>query len=87
MLYTYETVPVTDAEIPPLGEVSSIKLRRFVFNLSKQGALPMRLRWFAEKNVEPRLENCSVTSRNQAMKEGEACLVSRNQPCTIRYPI
>lgn len=86
ILYTYETVPVTDAEIPPLGEVSSVKLRRFVFNLSKEGKVPMRLKWFAEKYVEPRLETCSVTSRNQAMKEGEACLVSRNQPMHDSVP-
>lgn len=87
MFYTYTTVPVTDAEIPPLGEVSSIKLRRLVFNLAKQGSLPMRFKWFAEKNIEPRLESCSVVSRNQAMKEGEACLVSRNEPMhdSVRY--
>jgi FAD/FMN-containing dehydrogenase len=61
-------------------------LRRFVLNFSKQGDLPMRLKWFAEKYVEPRLEACSV-NRNQAMKEGEACLVSRNQPMhdSVKY--
>lgn len=86
MFYTYQTVPVPDAEIPPLGEVSSIKLRRFVFNLAKTGSLPMRLKWYAEKNIEPRLESCSVVSRNQAMKEGEACLVSRNEPMHDSVP-
>jgi FAD/FMN-containing dehydrogenase len=85
ILYTYEQQDVPDAIIPPLGEVSSVKLRRFVLNFSKQGAWPMRLKWFAEKNIEPRLEACSVT-RNQAMKDGEACLVSRNEPMHDSVP-
>jgi FAD/FMN-containing dehydrogenase len=85
ILYTYEEQDVPDAIIPPLGEVSSVKLRRFVLNFSKQGGWPMRLKWFAEKNIEPRLESCSVT-RNQAMKDGEACLVSRNEPMHDSVP-
>ncbi|MEZ4709498.1 MAG: FAD-binding oxidoreductase [Caldilineaceae bacterium] len=90
LLYTYEEaeadVVATDAVIPPLSEVSSTKLRRLVLNLSKQGALAMRLKWFAEKYIEPRMESCSI-SRNQAMKEGEACLVSRNEPMhdSVKY--
>ena len=82
---TQET-EVAEADIPPLTEVSSIKLRRFVVNFSKQGALPMRLKWLAEKYIEPRLESCSV-NRNQAMKDGEACFVSRNQPMhnSVKY--
>jgi FAD/FMN-containing dehydrogenase len=79
ILYSYTETPVDDPVIPPLGEVSSTKLRRFVLNFSKQGDLPMRLKWFAEKHIEPRLESCSVT-RAQAQGEGEACLVSRNEP-------
>lgn len=85
ILYTYEERDVPDAIIPPLGEVSSVKLRRFVLNFSKTGEWPMRLKWFAEKNIEPRLESCSVT-RNQAMKDGEACLVSRNEPMHDSVP-
>ena len=87
MLYTYEQVDLPDAEIPPLGEVSSTKLRRLVLNTSKLGGMAMRLKWFAEKNIEPRMESCSVVSRNQAMKDGEACLVSRNEPMhdSVRY--
>lgn len=89
-LYTYEEAAAEaiaeDAVIPALGEVSSTRLRRFVLNFSKQGELPMRLKWFAEKHIEPRMESCSI-SRNQAMKEGEACLVSRNEPMhdSVKY--
>jgi FAD/FMN-containing dehydrogenase len=85
ILYTYKKVDAPDAQIPALGEVSSIKLRRLIFNLAKQGSIPMRLKWFAEKHVEPMLESCPV-SRNQAMKEGEACLVSRNDPMHDSVP-
>jgi FAD/FMN-containing dehydrogenase len=79
IVYSYREVPGTGAVVPPLGEVGQVKLRRLVFNLSKHGSLAMRLKWFAEKRVEPLLESCTV-SRNQALGEGEACLVSRNDP-------
>jgi FAD/FMN-containing dehydrogenase len=80
IFYKYTKVDIGDAEVPPLGEVSSIKLRRFVFNFSKLGTLPMSLKWYLEKNVEPILESCTVMPRTQAMAEGEACFVSRNEP-------
>lgn len=79
ILYTYTEADGAGTDIPPLAEVSSTKLRRFVINFSKRGALAMRMKWFAEKYIEPRMEAC-LTTRNQAMKDGEACLVSRNEP-------
>ena len=79
ILYTYKDVGPVEGEIPPLAEVENVKLRRLVLNASKQGPTLMRLKWWAEKYVEPRLEGCTV-NRNQAMQEGEACLVSRNEP-------
>jgi FAD/FMN-containing dehydrogenase len=80
IFYKYTKVDIGEAEIPPLGEISSVKLRRFVFNFSKLGAIPMNIKWYLEKNVEPRLESCTVVPRTQAMAEGEACFVSRNEP-------
>jgi FAD/FMN-containing dehydrogenase len=85
LLYTYRAVDAPGAVTPPLGEVSQVKLRRLVFNLSKRGPTWMRLKWFAEKHVEPRLESCPVT-RNEAMGQGEACLVSRNDPMHDSVP-
>ena len=79
IVYTYREVPGTGSVVPPLSEVGQVKLRRLVFNLSKHGSLAMRLKWFAEKRIEPLLESCTV-SRNQALGEGEACFVSRNDP-------
>lgn len=79
ILYTYSTVDGSHASIPPLTEVASVKLRRAVFNVSKLGGPAMRLKWWAEKYVEPRLETC-LMSRNQALGMAEGCFVSRNEP-------
>ena len=87
IFYKYTKVDVGEAEVPPLGEVSGIKLRRFVFNFSKLGTIPMNLKWYLEKNVEPMMESCTVVPRTQAMSEGEACFVSRNEPMhdSVKY--
>ncbi len=85
ILYTYRSVDNTDTEIAPLGEVSSVKLRRFVINLSKRGSLAMKFKWFTEKHIEPLIETCTI-NRNQAMKDGEECLVSRNDPMHDSVP-
>jgi FAD/FMN-containing dehydrogenase len=79
ILYTYSTRNTGGVPIPPLGEVSSVKLRRAVFNMSKLGGPAMRLKWWAEKYIEPRLETC-IVSRNQALGAAEGCFVSRNNP-------
>ncbi len=86
ILYTYKTDPGPHSEIPPLREVSNERLRRFVINLAKSGSIAQSIKWFVEKNIEPKLETCTIT-RNQALKEGESCLVSRNEPMhdSVRY--
>lgn len=87
IFYKYTKVDVGKADVPALGEVSGIKLRRFVFNFSKLGTIPMNLKWYLEKNVEPMMESCTVMPRTQAMAEGEACFVSRNEPMhdSVKY--
>jgi FAD/FMN-containing dehydrogenase len=86
ILYTYRTTDVPDAQIPPLREVGNIKLRRFLLNFAKLGDWPMRLKWLMEKDVEPMFTSCTI-NRNQAMTDGEACLVSRNEPMhdSVKY--
>jgi FAD/FMN-containing dehydrogenase len=86
ILYEYREVERPRTDLPPLGEVSSTKLRRLLLNVSKRGDLPMRLKWLAEKHLEPLMEACTVP-RSQAMAQGEACLVSRNEPMhdSVRY--
>ncbi|MDX3883671.1 MAG: FAD-binding oxidoreductase [Sphingomonas sp.] len=80
LVYAYRKVPA-DQSLPraPLGEVSSTKLRRLTVNLSKRNDFFKAAKWWAEKNVEHRLESCTIP-RAQAMGDGEACLVSRNDP-------
>jgi hypothetical protein len=51
LLYMYREAPGQGLAVPPLGEVSQVKLRRLVFNLSKRGGAWMRLKWLAEKHL------------------------------------
>ena len=80
IVYRYRRV-AADQLLPraPLSEVASTKLRRLTINLSKRGDSFKSLKWWSEKNLEHRFESCTVT-RAQAMGDGEACLVSRNDP-------
>jgi FAD/FMN-containing dehydrogenase len=79
LVYLYQEVNAPNAKIPPLGEVSGVGLRRLVFNFSKLGSLPMRVKWWAEKHLEPRLEACPVG-------ESDGCLLSRNHPMHDSVP-
>jgi FAD/FMN-containing dehydrogenase len=85
VIYTYTEADGGGAQTQPLDVVSAVKLRRLVMNLSKQNALFKEIKWFSEKNLEPRMERCTVT-RAQAMASGEACLVSRNDPMHDSVP-
>ena len=79
LVYTYHRVPDAGLDRARLGEVSSTRFRRLTVNLAKRSGLFNRFKWWAEKNLEHRFETCTVT-RAQAMGDGEACLVSRNDP-------
>ena len=79
LVYTYQDVNASITQIPPLSQVEGVKLRRLVFNFSKLGSLPMRIKWWAEKHLEPRLETCPAG-------ESDGCLVSRNHPMHDSVP-
>lgn len=86
LVYSYAKVPDEQGlERAPLSEVGSVKLRRLTVNLSKRADWFKSLKWWSEKNIEHRIESCTVT-RAQAMKDGEACLVSRNDPMHDSVP-
>jgi FAD/FMN-containing dehydrogenase len=85
LLYTYTRVDGSDFKRQPLGEVPGVKLRRLTVNLSKQGPLFQEMKWFSEKHIEHRMENCTVT-RAQAIGSAEACLVNRNDPMHDSVP-
>lgn len=82
IVYTYKEVDARGASIPPLGPVSGVPLRRLVFNLAKLGPIPMRLKWWAEKYIEPRMEACPV----RPVGGVDGCLVSRNDPMHDSVP-
>jgi FAD/FMN-containing dehydrogenase len=85
LIYTYHHTNETGAERAPLSEVGSVKMRRLTVNLAKKSTAFRSFKWWAEKNLEHRAEACTVT-RAQAMKDGEACLVSRNDPMHDSVP-
>ena len=74
-VHAYLKAPL-DGALPPLKPAAHNFLDRLVIDFSKTGGLGRWTRWTLEKYVEPRLQSC--VSRNQAMNQKEACLVSRN---------
>ena len=64
-------------DLPELKPARHNLLGRFVINFSKTGGFGRWLRWTLEKYAEPHLHEC--VTRNQAMNQKEACLVSRNE--------
>jgi FAD/FMN-containing dehydrogenase len=85
LIYTYRKTDEAGAERAPLKDVGSVKMRRLTVNLAKRSTAFRSFKWWAEKNLEHRVEACTVT-RAQAMKDGEACLVSRNDPMHDSVP-
>lgn len=86
IVYRYDEV----ADQPPLdqpaiGEPGGVNLKRVIMNLAKWGSLFQELKWFTEKTLEPKFESCTV-ARTAAMAEGEACLVTRNNPMHDSVP-
>jgi FAD/FMN-containing dehydrogenase len=73
------------ADMPPLGEPGMVAVKRLILNLSKFGDWFRDLKWFVEKTLEPEFESCTVP-RTAALAEGEACLVSRNDPMHDSVP-
>ena len=85
LIYTYRKADEAGAERAPLKDVGSVKMRRLTVNLAKRSTAFRSFKWWAEKNLEHRVEACTAT-RAQAMKDGEACLVSRNDPMHDSVP-
>jgi FAD/FMN-containing dehydrogenase len=66
-----------DGAMPALKPPTHNTLDRLIINFSKTGEIGRWTRWTLEKYAEPHLHDC--VSRNQAMNQKEACLVSRNE--------
>ena len=87
LVYRYRANPADqNLERAPLTEVGTTRMRRLTVSLAKRTTLAKNIKWWAEKNLEHRIESCTVT-RAQAMGDGEACLVSRNDPMhdSVKY--
>ncbi|RVB17675.1 FAD-binding oxidoreductase, partial [Mesorhizobium sp. M7A.F.Ca.CA.004.05.1.1] len=86
IVYRYDKVAEQPpADQPEIGEPGSVGLKRVIINLAKWGSLFQELKWFTEKTLEPKFESCTV-ARTSAMAEGEACLVTRNNPMHDSVP-
>jgi len=80
LVYTYRRLPADQGLTrAPLTEVSATRMRRLTVNLAKRNDMFKAFKWWSEKKLEHRFETCTIT-RAQAMGDGEACLVSRNDP-------
>lgn len=86
IVYRYDKVAdAPPADQPAISEPGSVGLKRLVMNLAKRGSLFQELKWFTERTLEPKFESCTV-ARTAAMGEGEACLVTRNNPMHDSVP-
>lgn len=86
IVYRYDKVADRPpADQPALGEPDGVGLKRVIMNLAKWGAPFQAFKWFTEKTLEPEFEACTV-ARTQAMGDGEACLVTRNNPMHDSVP-
>jgi FAD/FMN-containing dehydrogenase len=86
VVYRYDKAADTAPEdLPPLGGPGMVGVKRLILNLSKRGEWFRDLKWYVEKTLEPEFESCTVP-RTAAMGEGEACLVSRNDPMHDSVP-
>lgn len=80
IVYGYRALPEDQSLTrAPLTEVGATKMRRLTVNLAKRTTFAKTVKWWAEKTIEPKVESCTIT-RAQAMGDGEACLVARNDP-------
>jgi FAD/FMN-containing dehydrogenase len=86
IVYRYDKVAdEAPADMEALGEPGMVGVKRLIMNLAKRGELFQSFKWYMEKNLEPEFESCTVP-RTVAMGEGEACLVSRNNPMHDSVP-
>lgn len=78
IVYTHRRTVLPGDAVPPLRQGQDSRVARLVLNLARHGGLGQRVKWAAQRHVLPRFRSCHQ-SRNEALRDGEACLVSRNQ--------
>lgn len=86
IVYRYDKVAdEVPPDMPELGAPGAVGVKRIIMNMAKWGGPFQEFKWFSEKTLEPHFESCTVP-RTSAMGEGEACLVSRNNPMHDSVP-
>ena len=85
LMYIYREVGPARDDLPPLADAGFVSSRRLLVRLASKSAAFARLKWFAEKHVEPWMESRSL-SRRTALTADEAGLVSRNEPMHDSVP-
>lgn len=86
LCYTYTRAAPPRDDLPPLGPVGFVKVRRLILNLAKENGLFARAKWFAEKDIDPLFESCTVTLSEASAEAAHACYVSRNEPMHDSVP-
>lgn len=79
IVYTYSRFPgAADEPMPELRHEPDSPPARFLFNLARHRGPAQWLKWTLQRDLMPRVRQCG-TSRNEALRAAEACLVSRSQ--------
>jgi FAD/FMN-containing dehydrogenase len=78
IVYTYRRADGPSGDVPPLRVEQDSRVGRLVLNLARTGELGSEAKWAAQEHLLPHLRRC-VRSRNDALVDAEACLVTRNQ--------
>ena len=85
LIYTYRDTDTGGSVPQELSDIGWVKSRRLMINLAARYPSFQNLKWWSEKNLERRFESCAIM-RGAAMRSGEACLVSRNEPMHDSVP-
>lgn len=78
IVYTHRRAGPSAEPLPPLRQSQDSRVARLVLNLARHGGTGQRVKWAAQRHLLPRFRACRQ-SRNEALRDAEACLVSRNQ--------
>lgn len=79
VVYTYARFPGSaDEPMPDLRHEPDSPPARLMFNLARHRGPFQWSKWTLQRDLMPRVRQCD-TSRNEALRAAEACLVSRSQ--------
>lgn len=77
VVYTHRRLEAAEP-MPELRHEQDSGAARLLFNLARHGGAGQWIKWNLQRDLLPHVRQCH-SSRNEALREAEACLVSRNQ--------